>query len=66
MVYTAPSNPGDSGGPVFNRIGECIGINKSRTVAVNGTAAEAYANATPMDKIDELLKKWTDANYIEL
>ena len=66
LVYTAPSNPGDSGGPVFNRSGECIGMNKSKTVAVNGTAAEAYANATPMDKIDELLKKWTSNNNITL
>lgn len=66
LVYTAPSNPGDSGGPVFDRIGECIGINKSRTTAINNTAAEAYANATPMDKIDELLKKWCDRNGIVL
>lgn len=66
LVYTAPSNPGDSGGPVFNRSGECIGINKSKTVAVNGTAAEAYANATPMDKIDELLQKWSKNNNILL
>lgn len=66
LVYTAPSNPGDSGGPVFDRFGECIGINKSKTVAVNGTAAEAYANATPMDKIDELLQKWTSKNNITL
>lgn len=66
LVYTSPSNPGDSGGPVFNRAGECIGINKSKTVAVNGTAAEGYANATPMDIIDDLLKKWVEANGIEL
>lgn len=66
LVYTAPSNPGDSGGPVFNRSGECIGINKSKTVAINNTAAEAYANATPMDKIDELLQKWTSNNNITL
>lgn len=66
LVYTAPSNPGDSGGPVFNRLGECIGINKSRTVAVNGAAAEAYANATPMDKIVELLTKWCNNNGIIL
>lgn len=66
LVYTAPSNPGDSGGPVFNRIGECIGINKSKTLAVNGSAADGYANATPMDKIDELLKKWCDSNRIVL
>lgn len=66
LVYTAPSNPGDSGGPVFNRLGECIGINKSKTVAVNGATAEAYANATTMDKINELLTKWTKHNDIKL
>ncbi len=66
MVYTAPSNPGDSGGPVFNRRGECIGINKSKTVKVNNTVADAYTNATPMDAIDALLKKWTANNNIEL
>lgn len=66
LVYTAPSNPGDSGGPVLNRQGECIGINKSKTLAVNNVSADGYANATPMDKIDELLKKWCDNNGITL
>lgn len=66
MVYTAPSNPGDSGGPVFNRCGECIGINKSKTVTVGSVPADGYANATPMDRIDALLEKWTSANNIEL
>lgn len=66
LVYTVPTNPGDSGGPVFNRQGECIGINKSKTVAVGGEAADGYANATPMDRIEELLKKWTEANGISL
>lgn len=66
LVYTIPSNPGDSGGPVFNRAGECIGINKSKTVAVNGTAAEGYANATPMDTVQQLLQKWCKTNEITL
>ena len=66
LVYTAPSNPGDSGGPVFNRRGECIGIGKSRTVRVGGEEASAYSNATPMDTIEALLKKWTSANDITL
>lgn len=66
LVYTAPSNPGDSGGPVLNRQGECIGINKSKTLSVNHVSADGYANATPMDKIDELLKKWCDSNGIML
>lgn len=66
LVYTAPSNPGDSGGPVLNRQGECIGINKSKTFAVDNVSAEGYANATPMDKVNELLKKWCEANGIIL
>ncbi len=66
LVYTAPSNPGDSGGPVFNRRGECIGINKSKTLSFNGTSADSYANATPMETINGLLKKWTDLNNIVL
>ena len=66
LVYTAQSNPGDSGGPVFNRRGECIGINKSKIVTVNGTVADGYANATPMDAVDKLLEKWTSGNEITL
>ncbi len=66
LVYTAPSNPGDSGGPVLNRNGECIGINKSKTLTVDNVSADGYVNATPMDKIEELLYKWCDANNIEL
>lgn len=60
LVYTVPSNPGDSGAPVFNRNGECIGINKSRIMTVNGEEADGFANATPMDTIDSLLKQWID------
>lgn len=63
LVYTAPSNPGDSGGPVFNRRGECIGIGKSRTMSVGGDTATAYSNATPMDTVEALLAKWTAANH---
>lgn len=66
LVYTALSNPGDSGGPVLNRQGKCIGINKSKTVSVHNVMADGYANATPMDRINELLKKWCDSNEIEL
>ena len=66
LVYTAPSNPGDSGGPVFNRSGECIGINKSKIFTVNGSAAEGYANATPMDTIENLLRTWTKDGDIRI
>ena len=66
LVHTAPSNPGDSGAPVFNRKGECIGINKSKTVRVNEEAADGIANATPMDTVEALLAKWCRHNDIEL
>lgn len=66
LVYTIPSNPGDSGSPVFSHRGEVIGINKSKTVKVNGKKADGYANATPMDTIQALLTKWTSHNGITL
>lgn len=66
LVYTAPSNPGDSGGPVFDRKGECIGINKSTTLTFGGEEANGYANATPMNKIKELLDQWTKKGSIQL
>ncbi|MBR1677131.1 MAG: trypsin-like peptidase domain-containing protein [Clostridia bacterium] len=60
LVYTAPSNPGDSGGPVFNRNGKCIGINKSTTVTINDEVANSYSNATPSDTIIEILCRWME------
>ncbi|MGN1103986.1 MAG: serine protease [Candidatus Coproplasma sp.] len=66
LVYTAPANSGDSGAPVLNRQGDCIGIHKSRTISVDNVAAEGFANATPMDRIDALIKKWCDSNGIIL
>ena len=66
LVYSAPSNPGDSGGAVFAKTGECIGIKKSHTNTINGEVARGYSNATPMDEIDKLLDKWTKHNNIEL
>ena len=70
LVSTIPSNRGDSGGPLFNRKGECIGINKSSTVcawdgSVRGDVI-GIANATPMDKIEELLRKWCNKHDIIL
>lgn len=53
LVYTAPSNHGDSGGPVLNRSGLCIGINSSVIVGAVG-----HTNAVPSDTVLELLDKW--------
>ena len=61
---------GDSGGPVFNGQGECVGINKSITAAVNcggsPVMAQGLTNATPMDRIDEMLEKWCKKHDITL
>ncbi len=70
LVYTALSNHGDSGGPVFNTLGECVGINKSKCVSVTRNKqkidVQEMANATPMDIIDELLEKWCKQKNIIL
>ena len=70
LVTTVPSNHGDSGGPMFNSKGECVGINKSVVVAVQDGStrveAQGITNATPMDKIDKLLEKWCKQYSIEL
>lgn len=66
LVYSAPANPGDSGAPVLNRFGQCIGINKSITSKIDGVKADGYSNATPMDKINKFLDKFCSANGIVL
>lgn len=70
LVSTLPSNVGDSGGPVFNRAGLCVGINKSITVAVRqeNTTLQAHdiTNATPMCIVNELLEKWKKQYGVKL
>ena len=61
LIYTAPSNPGDSGAPVLNRNGECIGINKSRLLNAN-----AVTHATRMDIVHDLLRTWSKQYSITL
>ncbi len=62
LVYTAPSNNGDSGAPVFNKDGICIGIHKSSTVGcgIGHTQVRAVglSNATTAENIRMLLSKW--------
>lgn len=70
LVTTVPLNKGDSGSPVFNSNGECIGINCSTTTEVirGNYACEAVgiSNATPMCTIDKLLDKWCAKHGIQL
>lgn len=70
LVTTLPINNGDSGSPVFDRRGVCIGIVKSATVAVKcgGTTVQAnnVSNAVPMSIIDELLDRWCKQYNVKL
>ena len=62
LVHTTPSNNGDSGSPVLNTAGECIGIHKSSTVwATVGTKrvdVVGLTNATSAKNIRMLLSRW--------
>lgn len=62
LVTTVPLNEGDSGSPVFNTSGVCIGINKSVTTSVTSgnhkMTAQCISNATPMSVIDRILDGW--------
>ena len=53
LVYTAPSNPGDSGGPVLNICGKCIGINSSMTIGAMG-----HTNAVTAETVLRLISRW--------
>ncbi len=58
LVYSSPSNPGCSGGPVLDKNGFVVGINKSLTVSVGGVKTQGFTNATPANQIKKLLLKW--------
>lgn len=62
LIYQAPSNLGDSGGPVLNRNGECIGINKSKMTKYNNMNVDGFALATTAKTIKTKLNKWIENN----
>ena len=64
LVYSSPSNPGCSGGPVLDKNGYVVGINKSLTVSVNGVKTQGFTNATPANQIAKLLKAWKDKHSL--
>lgn len=64
LVFSAPSNPGCSGGPVLDRNGFVVGINKSLTVSVNGVKTQGFTNATPMNQVKKLLEKWKAEHHL--
>lgn len=56
MVHTAPIIFGNSGGPVFNKYGEVVGIN-SRVASVNFQAVTHLAVAIDLNKIRNFLER---------
>lgn len=70
LVSTIPSNPGDSGGPILNKKGECIAINKSILSSVihcgHREEANRMTNATRADVILIFIEKWKKEYQLEL
>jgi len=66
LVYTAPTNAGDSGSPVINRAGECIGIHRAREDEQGRAKARGIAYATPAEFIASLLKEWQEEYGLKL
>lgn len=58
LIFSAETNPGDSGGPVLNKNGQCVGVNASRTVALNGSEAHGFVNAVSVNRVKHLLERW--------
>ncbi|MDE6302215.1 MAG: serine protease [Clostridia bacterium] len=58
LQLEADINPGDSGAPVFNSNGECIGLAKCRMDKLSGVQISGIAYATPADKINQRLNDW--------
>lgn len=67
IVYSAQTNGGDSGSPLIDRKGRCIGIHKARE-GDDGSAKSirGIAYATTARKIKELLSKWKDDYRLDL
>lgn len=66
LVYTAMTNSGDSGSPIINRHGECVGIHKAREDERGRTSARGIAYGTPADIISKLLEKWSEKHGLNI
>lgn len=67
IVYSAQTNGGDSGSPLIDRRGNCIGIHKAREGENGGPGSiRGIAYATTADKIKELLLKWKKEYKLDL
>ncbi len=58
LIYSAQTNGGDSGSPLINRRGLCIGIHKAREDENGAKNARGIAYATSADEIKKLLQTW--------
>ena len=67
IMYSAQTNGGDSGSPLIDRKGRCIGIHKAREGDDGSTRSiRGIAYATTAKKIKELLDKWSNDYKLDL
>lgn len=67
IIYSAMTNGGDSGSPLIDREGRCVGIHKAREAEGEGPGGiRGIAYATNADTIKELLKKWSAEHKLDL
>lgn len=67
ILHDATINPGDSGGPLFNELGEIVGIN---VMGINpyrffGSTATTISGAIPIDDVKYVLRKLNKSGYVE-
>ncbi len=57
LMYDCPTNPGNSGGPVFNSDGQVIGTHVRGTLNQSGGKAQGMNYAIPSSAVEEFLSR---------
>jgi len=58
IMHDAQANPGNSGGPMFNKDGEVISVVVSKTLRGNGQEAHGMNNSIPINHVKKLLGRY--------
>lgn len=62
---TAPSTPGNSGGPLFDSYGNVVGIVSAKyTESTSGVSAEGLGFALPINDVKEIISDLIEHGYV--